>query len=262
MKNVDEILVEYSNGGVDINEALYLSKAYIKWCIVKAFGFINEDLEQEAMIVGFNCFNEYKESNPIKFTTFLFNKIKWTLSRYIWEDKIIRKPVYLYERNIDRKSFYVTSSSKKVSTKDSDGEVNLIDLYSSDKSLMEHDKIVMIKDLVSCLKKKDLDMLNMWVKGYTYSEIGAKYSKSGSWIDVCVKGILSKVKHNAKRLGYIDSIIEDVVKLKISDPMVVSDIIKTPNDLDKIAKKYGFNKTQVGNMLSRLKKKGLVDYVR
>lgn len=252
---INEIIKQYRKQEMDINDAMELSLPYVKWVVKKSIGKYDEDLMQEASIALFNCFDTYK--NEVEFSTYVFNNIRWHLIRFIRSNNIIRKPEYLYySENRSDTDIVVIPSHTKVSSRDKDNDVFLIDMYKTENRLYEEsDDYFILQELSKDISNDKIDMLKLWLEGYTFQEIGKIYNISHEWASVTIKKSIKIMQNRAIKLGYIKEV---VIPTKVSDPKVVKDVIDKNGTLTEIASRYGLTELQLKGLTKRLIKKGLM----
>lgn len=256
MTHIEEVLQKYRNNQIDINEALEESIPLIRHVLHQSFKRgKDEDLIQESLIIMVDCFNDFsEEKDNCKFTTYVCNLIKWRIARKIWEGSVIRKPCYLYDKDIDRDVIRVNSSNVSVKSKGRNMEINILDLVSNNSHL--HTKglnPIIIKELTSDIKPIHLDLINMWLEGYTFKEMGDKYNKTHGWAELWIKKSIKDMRNKAVKKGYIKA-EEEKITVKISDPRVVADVRNKNGTKEEIAKRYGLKLSQIKNLESRIRR--------
>lgn len=252
---INDIIKQYKRQELDINDAMELSLPYVKWAVKKFMGRYDEDTLQEANIVLFNCFNTYE--NEVEFSTYVFNHIKWHLVRFIRRSSIIRKPEYLYYNgNNPDKDIIVIPSHTKANSRDRDNDVFLIDVYKHENSLVEKsDDYFMLHELSKDIASDKMNMIKLWLDGYTFKEIGEVYNISHEWASVNIKKSIKIMQNKAVKLGYLK---ETIKPIKVSDPRVVKDVVNKNGTLSEIALRYGLTELQLKGLIKRLTEKGMM----
>lgn len=204
MTHIEKVIKKYKLNEVDIEYALNESIPLIKSTLFKKFGKINDDMIQESMILALKCFNDYKLDSGFSFSTYLCNTIRWGIGRYLWNDKLIRKPVHLLEKGIDTKSFKIHSYSFKFKNSNIDKEGNIMDILFQIEYFGENfEDSVMLNSILSKLKSEHKKVLTLWgIYGYTFKEIATIYNISTSGAEQKVKRSLEVARRLAKESEY------------------------------------------------------------
>lgn len=240
MNNIDKLFNEYRKGNVNEEEMLGVCLPLIKAILIKKFNGFDDDLIQESMIVALDCFKKYNDDSKCSFTTYLCNKVKWVVGRYIWSDKLIKKPVYLFEKGIDTKSYEIISSQSKFKNKLDSKEINIIDLVEYDTYLEDtFTDLYMLKTILNRMSKVHRDILILWSIGYTFKEIS----------NIC---------------GISHSGAEQKVKraLNIARNIVKNSEFKSEYNIEEKVYKYSPNKTKTGKDRKTKYSKELLDEIR
>lgn len=177
--DINKSLVLFKQGKIDKNTLLEHCTIPLKDSIYRKMGTMREDWLQEAYIVALKCIDEYNPKvHKHSFVTHLYNRVQWRIMRYSWEDKLIRKPVHLFEKNIDRTSFSICTWEHK-SKNNPTGRWNVLDLIGSDESIFDVENKVIVENMFKKLRGKQFEFINLYYfYGYSYQEIADKYNCS------------------------------------------------------------------------------------
>lgn len=203
MKHIEKVLYDYKQGNIDANDALQECIPFIRATLSRKLYKFDEDLEQEAMIIVFNCLNSYSHNEKCSFSTYVYNNIKWKISRYIWSDKLIRKPVHLYESGIDTEDYEICSDYSRLDRSGFVRDISVLDLVQYDDTLNETvlDNII-LNDVLNKLKDRHRKILIMWSQGYTQKEIAEEHSMRISGVQQMLKRALEKSRKILDELYY------------------------------------------------------------
>lgn len=270
MNNIIDILFDkYKNGDICEEEILVACLPVIKSMLIKKFNGFDDDLIQESMIVALDCLKKYNEDVKCTFTTYLCNKVKWVIGRYVWNDKLIKKPVYLFEKGIDTTSYEILSSHTKFNNKTDSKEINIIDLVEYDNHLEENfTDFHMLKTILYRMNKVHRDILILWSVGYTFKEISKICGISHSGAEQKVKRALNIARNLVKNSEFKNEYnIEEKIyeyspdktktgktrKTKYSKELL-DEIRKRELSLRVIAEKYSMELKTIINLDQRIKK--------
>ncbi|MGL6185572.1 MAG: sigma-70 family RNA polymerase sigma factor [Clostridium chrysemydis] len=269
MRHIEKVLIDYRKGDIDIDKALKECIPLIRATLMKRFNRFDEDLEQEAMIVAIKCLNDYSEDKKCTFSTYLCNNVKWAVGRYMWGDKLIRKPVYLFEKGIDTTDYEICSDNFKLNSSMNTKEGSIVDLVNYD-DYLDKDFIddFMLNSILDRLKDEHREILIIWSKGYTYKEIAEKYSISQSGAEQKVKRAIDiarrivvqseykneyKVSNEVKEIQHGKTKKGKNRKTKYSKELI-DDIRERKLTLREISDKYVIDLKVVRNLDQRVKK--------
>lgn len=204
MTHIEKIVRMYKLNEVDIEYALNESLPLIKSTLFKKFGKVNDDMIQESMILALKCFDNYKLDSGFSFSTYLCNTIRWAIGRYLWNDKLIRKPVYLFEKGIDSKGFEIHSYSFKIKDTNTNKEGNIMDILISEEHFGEKfEDNIMLSSILKKLKSEHKKVLTLWgIYGYTFKEIATFFNISVAGAEQKVKRSLEIARRFAKESEY------------------------------------------------------------
>lgn len=132
-----------------------------------------DDIFQESCIATLECIRKYKGTENFSFTTMVYKAIKWRLIEYTWLDKTIKKPMGLYNNNIDRKSISIITSEIVVKG----NNVHLADRFN-DKEEIDLEARISLSQAINSLDSKKRDILNLYSQGYVLTEIAKRYGVS------------------------------------------------------------------------------------
>lgn len=269
MKHIDKVFNEYKEGEIDINHALKECVPLIRSTLMKRWNRVDDDLEQESFIIAMKCFENFSHSKKCSFSTYLYNNIKWKINRYIWQDKLIKKPVHILERGIDSINYEILPSHLKFKGKGVHKEISVIDLVEFDDTLDKNfiDNFI-LKSILKRLKEEHRKLLLLWAAGYTYKDISKIYSISHSGAEQKVKRALNIARNILKNSEFKNEykIIENKVeynpdKTKTGrdrktkyDKTLLNEIRERKMPLREIAEKYNIKLKTVVNLDQRIKK--------
>lgn len=192
--DLNELHSKYRNKELTEDEMFEGCINVIHHAIHKSNSKHTDDSFQEGCISALYCIRRYKGSEKYSLSTMIYRKIQWDMIRHSWLDRLIVKPVGLYNRNEDRTHISVVTDR----VKRGNNESNILDTLKCCKPISE--EVISINQAISELKcSRQKDMLRMYMDGYVMEDIGLKYSVSFRWVSQVIKD----ARYNILKSRYI-----------------------------------------------------------
>ena len=149
-----------------------------------------EDLIQEAMIGLYKAIKNYDTKNSASFSTFARMCIERNIQSAV---KVANR-----EKNKALNGSVSLSNQGEIKiNEDEDEEISIVipsSILSPDEKLEQSERIKQIKEqIVSLLSKFELEVLALYLKGYTYTQIALKLNMSNKRIDNALSRIKQKL---------------------------------------------------------------------
>ncbi|MGL5962899.1 MAG: sigma-70 family RNA polymerase sigma factor [Fusobacteriaceae bacterium] len=163
--NLNNHYLEYLANKITLEELLVHSTKLIQSTIWKLLQRNSDDLMQEGYIATMSAVKGYEANNTYTFVTYLVNSVRWHIQRYVWSDQMVKKPKYLYEKDIDRTPFQVGSLQGI--------DIDYLDTYNTG-SNVETSAIneCLLKDALSVLTPRQKKIVLLRSVGFSFERLG------------------------------------------------------------------------------------------
>ncbi len=193
MKNLtDEELIDLAKNGDELALDFLLDRyKLLASKIARSYFLIGaeyEDLLQEAMIGLYKAYMSYDKTNKASFSTFATTCITRNVQTAV-------KTANRKKNQILNSSISLTNQGGLRKQGDEDEDITLIIPSTSltpDEKLIESETLKSIKEKIKqCLSKFELDVLVLYLQGYSYTQIAQKLNLTNKSID----NALSRIRH-------------------------------------------------------------------
>ncbi len=198
MENLtDEELIDLAKNGNELALDFLLDKyKLLASKIARSYFLVGaeyEDLLQEAMIGLYKAYIGYDKTNKASFSTFATTCITRNVQTAV-------KTANRKKNQILNNSISLTNQGGVKKQNEDDDEITLIipsNSLSPDEKLIESEKLQIIKQKIKqCLSKFELDVLVLYLQGYSYTQIAQKLNLTNKSID----NALSRIRHKLRFL--------------------------------------------------------------
>ena len=194
MKNItDEELIEKCKSGDDIAiEEIFSRYKFLLEKISRSYfllGSDNEDLLQEAMIGLYKAILSYDKNQNASFKTFAI--------------LCVRRNILTAIKKSNSQKNKTLNECVSLSDLNGDEEENILflpyDSRNTDENIIEKEKLQEIKQqIVKTLSKLELKILNLYLKGFSYSNMSKKLDISNKSVDNALSRIKKKLEFLSK----------------------------------------------------------------
>jgi len=194
LKNItDEELIEKCKSGDDIAiEEIFSRYKFLLEKISRSYfllGSDNEDLLQEAMIGLYKAILSYDKNQNASFKTFAI--------------LCVRRNILTAIKKSNSQKNKTLNECVSLSDLNGDEEENILflpyDSRNTDENIIEKEKLQEIKQqIVKTLSKLELKILNLYLKGFSYSNMSKKLDISNKSVDNALSRIKKKLEFLSK----------------------------------------------------------------